>query len=950
MSRSVNYNGITQYKPGGIAKTDVSALASVGLASNRIVGLIGEADGGIPMTAITIDDPALAEETYTSGPLADAIRIAFEPSGDDRVPGGAFRVICVKANETGASQSSRIFYAKVPPVLGANSGTDTTAAGSTTTVINITTGGLTVNAEVGNHLKIGSETREIISNTATTITVSPAFSSAPGANLALEVKAMQDYVAAPLNTTVITVANAGLTVDALIGNTLRIGTEERTITDNDATTITVGTAFTSTILGEIVEVLAPVFTLTSKDYGVKNNRIKQEFEPGSTEGHSWTTTLDDDTQTNDNLGAKSFLEVEYVGNSTRVTRASGTTDGAGSTTTLVDSTAGLTTNAETDYFVYADASGALDVVNIRKITSNTVTDIVVTNAFMTAADAATAPGIGTLYEVRADQIHTGTLAATSTSNTCTLETGVHVAANELAGMVIAITSGTGSGQRRVIASNTLGISSTVTVEKPWITQPDATSVYALRHVTEANVTITGAQGVSTTLTSSVNSNDQGSATDLNITFSQNETIQELVNTINQNSNYLAAVPNGINTLGLVSDFDFGSASYKVEIRNDKGAETTPSSRIYSSTSPQVPWLNNFRKDNTQVIDSFNNNNEFVTAGKSTSAGYSIGGTIPEYTGGVVGTEEDTFVYLSGGARGTSTNTDWQEAFDILIQNRVNHVVPLISEDLTGQGYGSTATFASVMAQLTSFVSDANGIEKNECGAYVGMNGSKTELITQATDFQDKHIQLTGQKSTWLNVSSTLTEMDEWATAVAAAGMRSGMDEVGEPLTWKYINTSTISQSSSWDPLDRTDANALIKAGVLFAEYIDNKGYRWVRDLTTYSRDDNLAKIQGSVVDITRYIAYGLRQYIENLFTGLKAKPTNATAIKDAVDDYMDQARTDNIIVDSINLVTGAIVRAYNNIRVKISGNVVTIRCNYFPAVGIEFELLDLHVQLPTQSA
>lgn len=950
MSRSVSYNGITQFKPGGIAKTDVSALANIGLASNSIIGLIGEADGGVPQSAITIDDPALAKETFNSGPLADAIRIAFEPSGDPRIPGGAFRVVCVKVNDTNAAQSSRIFYSKIPPVIGGNTGTDTTAAGSTATVINLTVAGLTVNAEVGNHLRIGSESREIISNTAGAITVSPGFSSIPAALLALEIKAMQDYVAAPLSNTVITVATAGLTIDALIGNTIRIGTEERVVTDNTATTITVGVAFTSTTLGQIVEVLAPAFTLTSRDYGVHNNRIKQEFEAGSSKGHSWTTNLDAATQTNDDLGAKSFLEVEYVGSSLRVLRASGTTDGAGSNTTLVDSGAGLNVNAETGYIAYADAAGTLDVANIRVIASNSDIHIVVTGAFTNIAGAPTVPGVGTGFEIRTDQVHTGTLTAVSTANTCTMEAAINVAANELDGMVIAITSGTGVGQRRVIAANTAGVSSSVTVEKPWITQPDATSVYAIRYVTDANVTIAGAQGASTLLTSRVAVNGGAASGDLSLTFAQNETIQELVNRINQNTDYLAAVPGGVDTLDLVSNFDFGHTAYRVEVRNDKASETVPSDRIATSNSPQVTWLNNFRKDNQQVVDSFTDDNELVTAAKSVSAGLGIGSDVPEYTGGVVGTTGDTFVFLSSGARGTSTNQDWQDAFDLLIQSRVNHVVPLISENLSDQGFGSTATFSSVMAQFQSFLSDANGIEKNECGGYVGMDATLANLILEANNFQDKHVQLCGQKTTWLNVDSTLTEMDEWATAVAAAGMRAGAEEVGEPLTWKYIKTSTLTQDSGWDPLDRGNANSAIENGILFAEFVEGKGFRWVRDLTTWSRDDNLARAEGSVVDVTRYIAYGLRTYLEGEFTGVKAKPVNATAMKAAAEGWLDEARTDNIIVDSTDLDTGETLRAYNNIRVKISGDVATLRANYFPAVGINFELLDLHVQLPTQSA
>ena len=65
MARSVTFNGITQFRPGGLTKVNANALAPVGLASNGIVALIGEADGGQPGLT-RIDDPSVAKETYRS--------------------------------------------------------------------------------------------------------------------------------------------------------------------------------------------------------------------------------------------------------------------------------------------------------------------------------------------------------------------------------------------------------------------------------------------------------------------------------------------------------------------------------------------------------------------------------------------------------------------------------------------------------------------------------------------------------------------------------------------------------------------------------------------------------------------------------------------------------------------------------------------------------------------
>jgi hypothetical protein len=317
--------------------------------------------------------------------------------------------------------------------------------------------------------------------------------------------------------------------------------------------------------------------------------------------------------------------------------------------------------------------------------------------------------------------------------------------------------------------------------------------------------------------------------------------------------------------------------------------------------------------------------------------------------------------MAGATRGTSANTDWQDAFDAMIRTRVNHIVPLISEDLANQGYSSTATFASVAAQLESHVGLARGVEKTERGGYIGMKGTRAQLLSQAATLGDIDVALTGQRLTVLNAAGTLEEMDEWVSAVAAAGMRAGVPEVGEPLTHKVVNTTTLDQDSSWDPAERTDANALIEGGVLFLEDAEEKGVRWVRDLTTWTRDDNLAYSEGSVRDVVRFYTYGLRTFLEDRFTGIKqgsaiaasaAYPrpvASAASIKEAVAEYSESVKSENIIVDSED-DAGNLVNAYHNIRVTISGDIARIRVGIFPAVGINFQLTEIFLQLPTQSA
>lgn len=70
---------------------------------------------------------------------------------------------------------------------------------------------------------------------------------------------------------------------------------------------------------------------------------------------------------------------------------------------------------------------------------------------------------------------TGTASAGAAS-TITTATNVQ---SDLAGRVIRITGGTGAGQERLIARNTIGANSVITVSSPWSTNPDNTSTYLI---------------------------------------------------------------------------------------------------------------------------------------------------------------------------------------------------------------------------------------------------------------------------------------------------------------------------------------------------------------------------------------------------------------------------------------------------------------------------------------
>lgn len=517
----------------------------------------------------------------------------------------------------------------------------------------------------------------------------------------------------------------------------------------------------------------------------------------------------------------------------------------------------------------------------------------------------------------------------ATTGVITVDVGAAPLINAYAGMVLDLPG----DLRRLILSNTAAdpCAITLAVGHELTAAQAADSVggtASVRNITTVVANITGASGVATGLTSTATVVPASAADNLALTFLPSETLTAFVERINTTTNYRAAVGptfNGATTL--MKTLDFGVNSTAVDVRFDFGV--TPTTKGH------------FRRDLQGLVDHLNTYSELVEATRTTGAA-GEGDELPTGTGGVWGTTQDTVVYLSGGTRGISTNTTFQDGFDALLLERINHIVPLISEDLTNEGNGSTATFASVAAQLAAFIAEANSSAKNECGGYIGMEGTRTQLNTQANVFNEKHIQLFGQKITGIDVDGSVYQFPEWGQAVQAAGSRAGLAEIGEPLTYKSIMVSGLTQDSSWTPKSTTDVNSLLGNGVMFAEKVENGGYRWVRDITTHISDDEEFNIAGSTVDAVRFVAYDFRKKLEDRFTGPKGTLSTIASVREFAAAQLGQYLRDNILVESLDPETlTVLLPGYRNLRVFLNGAVLTVRAEIFPVQGITFEIVDL---------
>lgn len=104
MTRQVLFNAAVLTRPGAYTKVDASQFNNVALLGLGVVGLIGNADGGVPRVTQVFNSAAAVKAAYRSGDLVEAAGIVCDPDNDNIIKTGAQTIITYKVN--GGTQAS----------------------------------------------------------------------------------------------------------------------------------------------------------------------------------------------------------------------------------------------------------------------------------------------------------------------------------------------------------------------------------------------------------------------------------------------------------------------------------------------------------------------------------------------------------------------------------------------------------------------------------------------------------------------------------------------------------------------------------------------------------------------------------------------------------------------------------------------------------------------------
>ena len=427
-----------------------------------------------------------------------------------------------------------------------------------------------------------------------------------------------------------------------------------------------------------------------------------------------------------------------------------------------------------------------------------------------------------------------------------------------------------------------------------------------------DIQYTGSNGTATiTIQSGILAVDAGGADDISIALA-GKTLQDLVDLIDSNANYSAS-----------------STSQKKAY--ESASRLDP---ISTATDVKTAAVELFAQQQ-ELLDIINGESSLIQATRVSN----VEGTIAAIAK----------TFMTGAAKGISTNSSFQAGFDALLAVRCNTVVPLISRDaadLASDGKtdpSSTFDVDSVNTQaLTHCITASNTKNRSERNCYVSKKDTFANMQTAARDLNHERASMLFQDVQILGTDGTLKFEEPWAASAIIAGIQAGT-EVGEPATFKGIAVNGIQHS---DYNEKTQADLAISAGLVPLRSRDSGGFICLVHNSTYSKDANFVFNRPHVLEAADYVAFNLRQQLEAIFIGTKARTGTAEAIKNTIISIMNSFLREDIIVgDDTNEGLG-----FKDLVVSINGNKAEVDITVTPVQGIDFILARITLDNIRQTA
>lgn len=926
MATSIYFNGRQTSVPGSYSEVDATGLAAVGLGASGIVACIGEAEGGEPGAVNTVTNPGSIAKTYRSGDLREAGSILFDPSKDADIQAGAQAVKFVKVNP--ATQSA--------VTLADPAATDSIALtsrdyGSFTDKINVDvsdgtdagTKAITVSldSQVETFDNIGSNPVATIQYTGTFASAPATFDPLTGLNISVDGSLTSFAGRADVNT----VSSVGIPLNAQPN-----GTETLDYVSSDpADTFDV---IVYGVVGGVADSETITLTGTVQANGAKTfTSVQGIYLAGSPVG---TITVDGNTSGSVVAAITSATSAGMITNwnsaplthrfpskTVEITVASSNaastdrvyiagTDSADApvaqVVTLAAGAGSFSTNFKTVQLIgVGETSGGETLTfkmgprfstgNVTLVSDNAADT---QNATIYGLDAA-----GTAVQTEVVAL-TGTVAVAS-SSTFSVVVGVKLSA-AATGNVSASNLGDSSTAASSLFATIAATGTSFGVDTGLGVVPNGTVTFTLPTgpLQFHNTIVIGTDSTGAAASELVAATD-GSAVVTATNWATIDTIStSLISTASIDVDYS---PVSL-TVAAYSTLDTWLAYFSDQPEFSLTQNTPVLASSYSianldAFSADVDTAYSILDILQSMISALNAGSSLVSAARASGAKNAPANTaLP--------------VFLTGGSEGVTAFANWQSALDTLRDEQVNTIVVLTTD-------------AAVQAAVIAHCAYMCGAGRNERDCVLGAPSGTTLTAAKALalSMNTRHARLCIQDVQRYNTDGALEQFAPPFTACVAAGMQAG-SEVGTSLTAKYANVLDVYGQSSYTIRD--NGNELINAGLCVLEKVPNRGFRWLRNVTTYLQDNNLAYTEASVNEAANYAVYNLRTSLEEV-VGQKGFAGTVTAAEGIAISILGQQVRERVIT------------TYRNLAIVLSADTMTVDVEIAPVTPVNFVKTTVHL-------
>lgn len=271
--------------------------------------------------------------------------------------------------------------------------------------------------------------------------------------------------------------------------------------------------------------------------------------------------------------------------------------------------------------------------------------------------------------------------------------------------------------------------------------------------------------------------------------------------------------------------------------------------------------------------------------------------------------------------GEPTTEAWANALALLETEPIDGIIPMSDE-------------ATVHAQVKEHISSLSGTtrRRERRGFFGHALGEESTAVQERVASLGTHRAVQCSPGIIRAVNGEVKTLSAVYTACAVAGLWAGL-ELGEPLTFKYINA--LGLEKVYDDLEIDD---MLQAGVMVIEEVPAKGRRIVQQLTCHTADENALYKELSVSTLADYMSKNLREKLEDKFVGKKNSPTLQTSIYNTVISLLNEFEREGWIVgDRANGIP-----AYRNVNVVRDGRAYTIDWEGSPGEPVNWILITSH--------